>query len=147
MGGGQQIPAQMGVPNPTGVVYPKPPPSQLQPPLIQSQPGGMVGDMNAQFANMSMQQQQQQQDNNKPAMQTHAGILDSGPPQNGFYNRRYNQSFNSPRMDYGGGGGGYRGGYNNGYNNNNNSAGGGGREQHYVNDWGRPMPVDVDLEK
>lgn len=111
---------------PPNAPYHKP----MQPP--PQQPGG---DLNAQFNNMSL-------DNNKP-MQTHAGILDSGPQSNNFYNRRYNQSFNSPRMDYGGGGGGgggYRGGYNNGYSS-------GGPRDNHPNDWGRPSAADADLEK
>lgn len=113
---------------------PPPQQQQQQPPLLPQQPG----DLNAQFNNMSLDA--------KP-MQTHAGILDptppGGQPPNGFYNRRYNQSYNnSPRMDYGGNNN-YRGGYNNGYNNNNNS---GGARDHFPGDWGRPSPADPDLE-
>lgn len=101
-----------------------PPHNSYHKPMPQQPPG----DMNAQFNNMSL--------DNKP-MQTHAGILDSAPGQsNGFYNRRNNQSFNSPRMDYGG----PRGGYNNGYS-------GGPRGDYHPSDWGRPTAADADLEK
>jgi hypothetical protein len=100
-------------------------------------------DLTAQMNNMSLNNS-----NNTKPMMTHAGILDSNPSQQGggggnnYYNRRFNQSFNSPRMNsYGNNGGG--GGYNNGYS---GSGGGGGGGAH-LNDWGRPMAADADLEK
>jgi len=127
---------------------PQQPPQQQQPPMntyhnkqynnTPPQQQQQVADLNAQFNNMALQDQ---------PLKTHAGILDGSQPpnqpmpnNNGFYNRRFNQTFNSPRnMDYNG----YNnrgGGYNNGYGARNSESG------HY-SEWGRPSAPDAELEK
>jgi len=94
------------------------------------------------FTNSAMSEQQQQQQ----PLQTNPGLglgMNMNNGNNGYYNRRYNNS-------YAGNTNGYN--RNNMYNNNNQTNGGypNGNNMNgngYYNDWSRPLAADESLEK